>query len=64
MILAVWTNLTAFRVIDLQKAWSDGSVVINMEPYPILGTEMVGLGDFLASEGPFTEHLYIVRNCW
>jgi len=38
-------------VIDLQKAWSDGSVMINMEPYPILGTETVVLGNFLASEG-------------
>jgi len=38
-------------VIDLQGELSDGSVMVNMEAYPILGTETVGLGDFLASEG-------------
>lgn len=38
-------------VIDLQKAGLDGSMMINMELYPILGTETVVLGDFLASEG-------------
>ena len=38
-------------MIDLQKDWSDGSVMIDIEPYPILGTETVVLGNFLASEG-------------
>jgi len=39
------------RVSNLQGELSDGSVMVNMEAYPILGTEKVVLGDFLPSEG-------------